>query len=93
MSPAPSISGFKSLPRFERALRKLEPDVRKQVKETLDKLLSDSDRSGLRVKKLQGSSSIWSVRVDRNYRISFSLNEDIAVLRNVASHDKLYGSP
>jgi len=40
-----------------------------------------------------GYKDIWEIRITRSYRMSFKLVDDVAVLRNVDSHDDLLGNP
>ncbi|MFQ5644701.1 MAG: hypothetical protein ACE5FQ_13540 [Thiogranum sp.] len=88
-----NVARFNELSRFTRAFKKLEPDVQQAVKDTFNNLKNNPELPGLNVEKLQGFPGVYSARVNRNYRLSFKMDGDTAILRNVATHDKLYASP
>ena len=53
--------------------------------------LADGDFSypSLRTKKMEGEENIWEASVDMNYRIIFSLNEDLIMFLRIGTHDIL----
>ena len=73
--------------RFKRAYKKLEPQYRELVKKALTQLLSDRNYPGLRVKHVQGTSGIWELRAGRDIRVTFEIETEFYVLRNVGHHD------
>ena len=47
----------------------------------------------LHVKKMQGVQDIWEARASRTLRVTFELQGDILLLRNVGSHDAALKGP
>jgi len=43
----------------------------------------------LRMKKMEGFSSIWEIRVTEGYRLTLQVDGDTYLLRRVGSHDIL----
>lgn len=89
----PKISKLDRLPRFDRAFKNLDQRIQNEVKETIKDLLKNPIPNGRHVKKMGGYKDIWEARVNKNFRLSFKLNGDTAILRNVDSHDSLLGNP
>lgn len=89
----PRISKLDRLPRFDRAFNKLDQRIQHEVKQAIADLLKHPIPNGRRVHKMGGQADIWEVRINRNFRLSFKLDGDTAVLRNVDSHDSLLGNP
>ena len=79
--------------RFKRAYRKLSPQYRELVKKALTPLQSDRNYPGLRVKRVQGTSRIWETRAGRDIRITFEIEADSNLLRNVGHHDPALNNP
>lgn len=79
--------------RFRRVYRKLEPRRREQVKKALAQLLADHTHPGLRVKRVQGAEGVWELRAGRNMRVTFEIETDAYVLRNVGHHDPTLRKP
>jgi len=79
--------------RFKRAYKKLEPQYRELVKKALTPLQSDRNYPGLRVKRVQGTSRIWETRAGRDIRITFEIEAEFYVLRNVGHHDSALNNP
>ena len=79
--------------RFRRAYRKLEPRHREQVKKALAQLLTDRTHPGLRVKRVQGTKGVWELRAGRDIRVTFEIETDAYVLRNVGHHDPTLRKP
>lgn len=79
--------------RFKRAYRKLEPRYRKQVKRALAQLLADRTHPGLRVKRIRGTDRVWELRAGRDIRVTFEIEQEAYILRNVGHHDATLRSP
>ncbi|MHB1382084.1 MAG: type II toxin-antitoxin system RelE/ParE family toxin [Thermoleophilia bacterium] len=77
-------------PRFDRAYRKLPPDVRVQFKKKI-RLLAASDlrHPSLRVKKIRGTAGIYEASINIAYRFTFEMRDDGILLRVIGSHDVL----
>jgi hypothetical protein len=91
--------GFLRTERFKRAYRRLDQRNRERVKKALAQLLADRTHPGLRVKRVQGTERIWEmragrdIRADKNHRITFEIEEDMYVLRNVGHYDATLRQP
>jgi hypothetical protein len=80
--------------RFERSLRRLSGELIERTRRTLLKLQEAPSLRGLNLEKLHGSEALYTVRVNRNFRILLRAAEDeegayLLVLR-VDSHDATY---
>jgi len=53
--------------------------------------LADGDFSypSLRTKKMEGEENIWEASVTMNYRMVFSLDEDLLMFLRIGTHDTL----
>ena len=79
--------------RFRRAYRKLGPDNRKRARKAIRLLLENPRHRGLRVKRVKGTRGIWEARVSRSCRLTFELQRDTYLLRNVGEHNEVLGKP
>ena len=79
--------------RFREAYQTLPIEERDRVKKALRLLAADWRHPSLRVKKVQGTSDIWEARVSRGCRLTFQLEGDTCLLRNVGAHDKTLKNP
>jgi addiction module RelE/StbE family toxin len=91
--PGPKISTIDLLPRFKRAYKKLDAQIQKGVDEAIQDLRKNPIPNSRRVHKMGGYDDVWEVRINRDYRMSFQLDGDKAILRNVDSHDELIDNP
>ncbi|MGA2262042.1 MAG: type II toxin-antitoxin system RelE/ParE family toxin [Acidobacteriota bacterium] len=79
--------------RFRRAYSDLADDNAERVKRAL-RLLADNPRHpGLRVKRVQGTDRIWEARAGLSVRLTFEIEGDGIVLRNVGAHDETLKKP
>ena len=80
--------------RFKKDYQKLPDQARKAAAKQIAQLLLDHTHPSLRIEGIAGHKGLFSARVDRRYRMSFSfLGEDTLLLRRVLDHDDLYRSP
>lgn len=84
---------FERTERFKEAYRALSPPDRERVKKALGLLKSNWRHPSLRVKKMQGTRTIWEARVSRSLRLTFNLEDDVILLRNVGPHDETLSNP
>ena len=84
---------FERTERFKRAYRKLETAERELVKKALRQLAEDRTHPGLRLKRMQGTDSIWNIRIGRDVRITFEIANAGAALRIVGHHDETLRQP
>jgi mRNA-degrading endonuclease RelE of RelBE toxin-antitoxin system len=80
-------------PRFDRAYRKLPPEIRKKFQEKVRLLVeSNLTHPSLRIKKIQGTDRIFEASIDLKYRFTFEKIEAGLCLRVIGDHEVL-GKP
>jgi mRNA-degrading endonuclease RelE of RelBE toxin-antitoxin system len=79
--------------RFRRAYRSLTTEDQKRVQNALRRMSEDLRHPGLRVKRIRGTHGIWEARASRALRLTFEVEGDKIVLRNVGSHDATLKKP
>lgn len=76
-------------PRFGKSLARLHPDVREAARRALVKLLENPESKGLNLELLSGQ--MYSIRVNRNFRILLQRRRDEAGIYyaavDIGSHD------
>ena len=75
--------------RFDRAYRQLSAENRAQARKAISELAADVRHPGLRVKRIRGTKGIWEARVSRSCRLTFQVEGDTILLRNIGEHDVL----
>ena len=75
-------------PRFDRAYKKLPPEIQAQFKAKI-RLMVESmlAHPSLRVKKIQGTMGIWEASIDMSHRFTFEKIEGGIRLRVIGKHD------
>jgi mRNA interferase RelE/StbE len=71
----------------------LTGEDQRRVRKALSLLAEDARHPGLRAKRMQGTEKIWEARASRSLRITFEIEEDVILLRNVGHHDRVLGAP
>ncbi len=79
--------------RFTTAFQDLDARDRKGVEKALRLMVSDLRHPGLRAKKMGGTDYIWEARASRSIRITFQIEGDTILLRNVGAHDETLKRP
>ena len=81
--------------RFKRAYKRLDPRIQSIVDDVLQELANGSLKPSRRLKKMQGHKSpeIYEVSLNDNFRMTFSIENNVAKMRNVDTHDKSLGNP
>lgn len=79
--------------RFKIAFRSLTAQDRKRVEKALRLMATDLRHPSLRVKKMEGTRNIFEARASRSLRITFQIESDVLLLRNVGAHDSTLKSP
>ena len=74
---------------FIKLYKKLDPEIKEQVKKTLLLFEQDPSHPSLGHKKMAGQRDIYEIRVSKNYRITYIKSGDTAILRKVGTHDIL----
>ena len=79
--------------RFKKAWRELNEEKKDLARKALRNLTADLRYPALRVKKMQGVEHIWEARVSRSLRMTFQIEGDRIVLRNIGRHDETLERP
>jgi len=79
--------------RFKRSYRSLPQDDQKRVQKALRQMAEDLRYPALRVKRIQGTSKIWEARASRFLQITFDVEGEDLILRNVGPHDAALRKP
>ncbi len=77
-------------PRFERHLARLPVSVQKLFEEQVTRLQDHPADPRLHLKKLQGVSDAYSIRITRNYRALFVWDNDIILFYGVGDRKSIY---
>lgn len=73
---------------FRRCYRDLPQAVQEKVDRQIAMLAANPRHPSLAVKKIKGTQGIWEARVDRGYRMTFAMRDDVVFLRRVGPHDR-----
>jgi mRNA-degrading endonuclease RelE of RelBE toxin-antitoxin system len=74
---------------FIKLYKKLDPELKTQVKKALTLLQHSPEHPSLGHKKMTGHKDIYEIRVTKNFRITYTKTGDTAILRKVGTHDIL----
>jgi mRNA-degrading endonuclease RelE of RelBE toxin-antitoxin system len=78
---------------FEKAWKTLEENEKKRAAKTLQNLIVNIRYPALRLKKIQGVHNIWEARVSHSIRMTFQIQDDVIILRNIGRHDETLKKP
>jgi mRNA-degrading endonuclease RelE of RelBE toxin-antitoxin system len=79
--------------RFKRAWIELNQEEKELAQKALRNLTTDLRYPALRVKKMQGVEHIWEARVSRSLRMTFEIEADTIILRNIGRHEETLERP
>ncbi|MBI4294893.1 MAG: hypothetical protein HY669_01850 [Chloroflexi bacterium] len=79
--------------RFKKAWGGLTEEEKNLARKALENLAADLRYPALRVKKMQGVEHIWEARASRSLRMTFEIEGDTIVLRNIGRHDETLKRP
>ena len=79
--------------RFKKAWQELTEEEKEMGRKALRNLATDLRYPALKVKKMQGVEHIWEARVSRSLRMTFEIEGDRIVLRNIGRHDETLERP
>lgn len=79
--------------RFKKAWQDLTEEEKVLGRKALRNLATDLRYPALRVRKLKGVEHIWEGRVSRSLRMTFDLDGNTIVLRNIGRHDETLERP
>ena len=84
---------FQRTARFQRAYAKLSAGDAERIDTAIRRFASDPSHPSLRVKRMQGTASIWEARASQDLRITFQREGDHVTFRNVGRHDATLRNP
>ena len=79
--------------RFKKAWKELTEEDKDIGRKALRNLATDLRYPALKVKKMQGVEHIWEARVSRSLRMTFEIEGDRIVLRNIGRHHETLERP
>ena len=79
--------------RFKKAWKELTEEEKDLAGKALRNLATDLRYPALRVKKIQGVEHIWEARVSRSLRMTFEIEGNRIILRNIGRHDETLERP
>ena len=79
--------------RFKRAWKQLNGEDKELAQKALRNLATDMQYPALRVKKMKGVEHIWEARVSSSLRMTFQIQGDTVILRNIGRHDETLEQP
>jgi mRNA-degrading endonuclease YafQ of YafQ-DinJ toxin-antitoxin module len=78
---------------FKKAWKQLTEEQKALSRKAIENLVVDTRYPGLRVKKVKVTEHIWEARVNRSIRMTFQIEGDTIILRNIGQHDETLGRP
>lgn len=78
---------------FKKAWDQLTEEQKALARKAIENLISDMRYPALRVKKIKGTENIWEARVSRSLRMTFQIEGDMIILRNIGQHDETLVRP
>ena len=88
--PSINVRQFIKKPSFKKDVKRLDPKILKDLEKALHDLMGEVP-PGRNFKKLKGSN-VYSIRVGKNYRMSFELDGETAILRRIGPRQTFYDS-
>ena len=79
--------------RFKKSWEQLSKTEKSLAQKAITNLESDIRYPSLRTKKIKGVDDIWEARVSLYLRITFQIERDVILLRNIGRHDETISRP
>lgn len=79
--------------RVKKAWILLNKTEKSLARKAISNLVSDIRYPALRVKKMKGVNNIWEARISLNLRMTFQIERDVILLRNIGRHDETLSHP
>jgi len=76
---------------FAKNYQKLPQHIQRLTNQKLGFLLENLNHPSLRAKKCKGKKDLWEASITMNYRLTFHIEGDTYVLRNIGTHTKILG--
>ena len=82
MTPPPlKITSFQYKPSFKKDIKRLDKRIQDDIENALKELENGNISPGRQLKKLTDSNQIYSMRIGKDYRLSFQLENQTRILR------------
>jgi mRNA-degrading endonuclease RelE of RelBE toxin-antitoxin system len=75
--------------RFKKAWEQLSEEEKAPARKAIGNLAVDIRYPALRAKKIKGAENIWEARASRSLRMTFQIEGDTIILRNIGHHDEI----
>lgn len=79
--------------KFKKAWRQLNEDEKILARKAIRNLAMDIRYPALRVKKIKRAEQLWEARASRSLRMTFQIEGDKILLRNIGHHDETLERP
>jgi mRNA interferase RelE/StbE len=79
--------------RFKKAWKLLSERNKKFARKAIENLVANVNYPSLRVKKMKGTDKIWEARASHSLGITFEIDADTIILRNIGQHDQTLKQP
>ena len=79
--------------RFKKAWKQLNEEERALARKAIKNLAMNIRYPALRAKKVKGTEYIWEARASRSLRMTFQIEGDTILLRNIWRHDETLERP
>jgi mRNA-degrading endonuclease RelE of RelBE toxin-antitoxin system len=79
--------------RFKKAWGQLTKGEKALARKAITNLVENIRYPALRVKKIKGTENIWEARASRSLRITFQIEGNAIILRNIGHHNETLGRP
>ena len=78
---------------FKKAWKQLNEGEKALARKAIRNLVMDIGYPALRVKKIKGTEHIWEARASRSLRLTFQIEGNTIILRNIGQHDETLERP
>jgi mRNA interferase RelE/StbE len=78
---------------FKKAWGQLTEEQKALARKAIENLIADMSYPSLMVKRIKGTENIWEARASRSLRITFQIENDTIMLRNIGQHDETLRRP
>lgn len=78
---------------FKKSYKKLPVEIQKAFKDKLLLMQDNIKHPSLRIKKMQGHSSVWEGSLTMKYRFTFEFIKGGVLIRNIGNHDETLDNP
>ena len=79
--------------RFKKAWEQLTKREKTLARKAIANLAVNIRYPSLRVKKIRGTENIWEARVSYSLRMTFQIEGNMIILRNIGHHNETLGRP